>query len=292
MSKVLLFGETGMLGIAIKKVGELKSYTIIPTSLSSKYISIDIQKSEEIRNLIYNTKPELVINAAALVNIEDCEVNPQKAYLINARPVSIMAESCKKINSHFIQISTDHFFSGYGRKKHKEDSKITLLNEYARSKYAGEAFASTFEKSLIIRTNIVGFRSSTKMTFVEWVIDSLINKKEITLFDDYFTSSIHVRQLANVIFDLFEKKQNGILNVGSHDVYSKKDFVVKLAQELNLSILKTNSGKVSESTLITRAVSNGLDVSRVEEILGYNMPSLKDVILSICEEYRNHRYAI
>ncbi len=57
-----------------------------------------------------------------------------------------------------MQISTDHYFCGQGDLKHDESAPVTLLNEYARTKYAGEAFALTNPEACVIRTNVVGFR--------------------------------------------------------------------------------------------------------------------------------------
>lgn len=285
--KILLFGETGMLGQAIKQSGLASKYDIVGSSRTGVN-PFDLMDYDSISVLVSEIKPDIIINAAALVNIDKCESDPTKAYLLNARSVCGIVNAASKYNSYFIQISTDHYFTGEGKKKHTEEDRIKLINEYARTKYVGEIFALTYPKSLVIRTNIVGFRKRGESTFVEWIIKSLKSKSVITCFEDYFISSIDVRQLAFSIFKLISIKPTGILNIASSEVFSKKDFIYALAKEFNIPLSFVKNGSVFQSGLVKRAESNGLDVSKAERILGHTLPTLKEVVGSLKEEY--HRY--
>ncbi|WP_321419201.1 SDR family oxidoreductase [uncultured Methanomethylovorans sp.] len=282
----LLVGSTGMLGQALMKEMKSRGFEVIGVARSGADISCDIVDEGELSNIISSIKPQLIINSAAIVNLAKCEEKPDCAYLVNARSASIMAEISRKTGIYFIQISTDHYYTGDFNLKHTEEHPIQLINEYARTKYAAECFALAYQKSLVIRTNIVGFRNTIEaQTFLEWVIQNLKNQSPMTIFDDYFTSSIHVKQFSSALLDIIEKRSYGLLNLASRDVFSKKSFICALAHKMGYSLDNVKVGSVFDTGAVSRAESLGLDVGKAEKILGYELPTLNKVIASITEEY-------
>ncbi|PZM67283.1 SDR family oxidoreductase [Paenibacillus dendritiformis] len=285
--KILLLGATGMLGQSILKESKLRNIEICGIARNNSDLNINILEDKDLVKAVLEVYPDVIINAAALVNLAECENNPGLAYRINARPVAILAKLAATMNACLVQISTDHYYQKNRVKQHTEDHPVTLVNEYARSKYSGEMFAITAPRHLIIRTNIVGFRNKVgSPTFVEWVIESLKEKKRICLFDDFYTSSISVSQFSKVLFDLIEKGTSGVLNVASREVSSKKTFIEHLARRFDFSLDCAESGSLHMNSTIERADSLGLDVSNCEKILGYNLPELKDVIEDLFNEYQ------
>ncbi|WP_019424725.1 SDR family oxidoreductase [Paenibacillus sp. OSY-SE] len=285
--KVLLLGATGMLGQSILKESRLRNIEIYGVARADSDLNLDILDDKDLVKAVLDVYPDVIINAAALVNLAECENDPGLAYRINARPVSILAKLAATTNAYLVQVSTDHYYQKNGAEKHTEDHPITLVNEYARSKYVGEMFALTAPRHLILRTNIVGFRNKTgSPTFVEWVIESLQQKKQICLFNDFYTSSISVSQFSKVLFDLIEKGTIGILNVASREVSSKKTFIEQMARKFGFSLDCAENGSLHMNSNFARADSLGLDVSNSEKILGYRLPELKDVIEDLFNEYR------
>lgn len=284
--KYLVFGGTGLLGKALKnRINENKDICITVARNNADFC-INIQDDIKIQKLIKEQKPDVVINACAIVNHKICDENPSLAYETNARPSAILTNLAAENNFKYVYISTDGYFHGDKNVKHLETAKVLLLNEYARTKYTGEQFTLTNPNALVVRTNIVGFRGKEEPTFVEWVINSLKNNAEMTLFDDYYTSSISVSQFSIALCSLIKKNASGIINLASSEVFSKKEFIEKLANEFNFSLKNTHVGSVS-SLSSKRADSLGLDVSLAESILGYNLPTLNDVIFQLKKEYEN-----
>lgn len=285
-SKYLLIGSTGMLGKVFREVAIEKGNEIIGIARSEADITIDITNVVDLRKALDAVKPDIIVNTAAIVSLEYCENHPSEAYLINTRPSAILAEYCRKNGAYLIHISTDHFYSGDERVKHTEKNPITLLNEYARTKYLAEKLVETHHDSLIIRTNIVGFKGSAKaQSFIEWIIDSLKTGKPITIFEDYFTSSIDVCTLSRIILDFSDLHATGLINVGSRDVSSKKEFILQFASQFGYNITNVKTGTVKDLTGVRRGESLGLDVSNAECLLGYMMPRTDEVIANLHNEY-------
>jgi len=284
--KLLVCGSTGMLGQALVK--EFSQLQIEVYTLARKHadINLDFLNVEDLKQALETLDPDVVVNAVAIVDLKKCEEDPSLAYLLNARPVGVLAEYANVNNKYLVQISTDHYYFDQGNVVHNEMSPISLLNEYAKTKFAGECFALTARNSLVVRTNIVGYRRvEERPTFIEWVLKSLINKDEMMLFDNVYTSSIAVSQLAQIVYDLITAKARGVFNVASRQSVSKKEFVQRLAEKFELSTENTNVKKFQNEGKPFRATSMGLEVRKVENFLGYRMPDTVEVIERLYKDY-------
>jgi dTDP-4-dehydrorhamnose reductase len=179
--------------------------------------------------------------------------------------------------ARFVHVSADHFFSGDAASAHDERAPVRLVNEYARTKFAAEGLALAAPGALVLRTNVTGFRGwKGQPTFAEWAIDAIESRAPLTLFDDYYTSTLDSETLARATFDLIERDAAGLLNVASSQVASKLEFMHELARALGTPLPSFQRGSVR--TLRTRrAESLGLDVRRAEAILQRPLPSLREV---------------
>lgn len=281
--KILLLGSNGMLGKAIQKAAsEFSAWELVTVARSNADWCIDLTNDEEVKRCINTTKPEVVVNAAAVVNINLCEGNMENAYRVNARLCSIVAQLCEKSSAYFIQISTDHYYVGDGNAKHSEGASIQLVNEYARTKYLGECLALNNCGSVVLRTNIVGYRGvKFRPTFLEWIENSIKSEEKIFLYDDYYTSSIHVCQFARILNDIIRIRPAGIYNIAASQVTSKKEFVLKVANEVYGKEPNYAVASVARQTDAQRANSLGLSTAKAEALLGYKMPDLDKVVESI-----------
>lgn len=287
--KIAITGATGMLGQALCREGSRRNNIMVGLARSDTDFSMDIAKNGHVEQILEKISPDVVINTAAITSLIKCEHNPCGAFQVNARAVLDMANFCKSSGSYFIQISTDHYYCGDHDNKHTELTAVSLVNEYAISKYAGESFALTCSGALVVRTNIVGFRHRGPQTFIEWAIQSLKSGVRMTLFDDFYTSSIHVDAFAKALFDLLPSRIYGVLNLAASDVSTKKQFIEMLADSLELSTENTVTGSVTCLTDVRRADSLGLDVSKAEKLLGYELPTTRQVIAALADECRRKK---
>jgi dTDP-4-dehydrorhamnose reductase len=283
---LLVFGATGLLGQAIVVEAGRLGVQALGAARKGTDFDIDLTDVAQVAELFAHVSPTRVINAAASTNLDSCERDPGGAYLINARAVALIAEQCRASAASLVHISTDHFFAGDGARAHAEDSAVTLVNEYARSKYAGEGFARNLAESLVIRTNITGFRGwPGQPTFAEWAVDAILNRSPIKLFDDFYTSTIDVDSFSRLLFRLFDMRAAGVVNLASSTVSSKSDFVRELAAAFGIRLDWATIASVRDLPT-PRAESAGLDVSKAERLLGQTLPSLREVCSALVAQYR------
>ena len=287
--KYCILGSTGLLGQALIKECKSRNLNVIGVARKNADYNLDISNDIELVTFFKNNSFDVAINTVAIVNHKICDDNPALAYMVNSRPSAILAGLSKKLNFKYVYISTDGYFQGDNDKKHDESAAVSFLNEYARTKYVGEQFALSNPDSLVVRTNIVGFKGSDTPTFLEWALNAVKNQENITLFNDYFTSSISVAQFSSSLIDLINKNAKGLYNLASSEVSSKKKFIESMVHVFNLELKNAKIGSVS-SLSSKRADSLGLDVSKAEKLLGYKLPNLIGVLEKLKEEYDEIQY--
>lgn len=287
--KIIIIGSNGMLGIMLTKVLKNKGHHVLTVARNNADLQVDLLKNLDlVITYIQNEQPDIVINTAANIDLQQCEQSPGYAYLINGRVPAIFAEICHRLAIYFIQISTDHYYTGENDKQHIETEHIHLLNEYARTKYIGEILAGIHNEILIVRTNIIGFKGDRQaLTFIEWVLRSLEREQVINGFSDYYTSSIDVEHFSELLHELMLQKITGVVNIGSKDVLSKYDFILKIARGLGKEHLVNKATIESLNVNIKRAESLGLDVSKLASFVGQSkIPSSKDVVEWVLQKYK------
>jgi dTDP-4-dehydrorhamnose reductase len=229
--KVLVIGKDGQLGSELVRVIEGSRGT---SRQSGSGIFLDLTNLNSIEDIIRKEKPEVVINAAAYTNVDGCEENKREAFLINGKAVGNMARVCSATRSYFIHISTDYVFDGE-RGNYTEDDIPNPVNYYGVSKLMGEAYALSYDDSLVIRTSGV---YGIKMNFPLYVVKTLKEGGTVNCIDSYY-SPIHATLLAEAIKELIEKRAYGILNV-SGERLSRYEFALKIKKTLDIK-----SGNVS-----------------------------------------------
>jgi len=285
LNRLVVLGAGGMLGQALCRVSRTRGIEVTGVDLNGADVELDIRQDESLAAFCGSRPFDCLVNTCAIVNHAFCDQHPDEAYLLNARPSAVLANLAKEKGFKYVYVSTDGYFTGDGRDKHAEDAPMTLLNEYARTKYAGEVFATRNSEALVARTNIVGFRGKPDQpTFVEWALGALRCGEPMTLFTDYFTSSISVTQYSEALLDLIAADASGTVNVASCEVSSKAEFITALAEAFGLSLANAKSGSVKSLTASRRPDSLGLEVTKAETILGRKLPGLKEVIAQLRSE--------
>jgi dTDP-4-dehydrorhamnose reductase len=278
---LLIVGATGTLGQVVYAQARRRGLSVVAAARNGAEIAIDLEDPPSVERVFTEAAPTVAINCAALTDLEACEDDPSRAMRVNSEGVAHLARASRSRGSRLVHVSTDHFFSGDGRALHGEDAGVRLVNEYARSKYSGEAMAREIPGALVIRTNFTGWRGwRDRPTFIEWATDAIGSDAEVTGFDDYITSTIDARSLADALLDLVALGSEGLLNVGSRNAVSKFEFLKRLARRLGRSEDRIVAGSVN-TLRPPRAESAGLDVECAEALLKRRLPDVDEVIANL-----------
>lgn len=283
--KVLVIGSTGLLGQAVSAEVRSRGWPLVTAARSGADRTLDIAQSGALDDCLEEVRPDLVFNCAALTDFIQCEQDPGLAYRINARPLALIAAWSQRTGKRVVHVSTDHFFVTGGARTHDEDDRVELVNEYARSKYAAEAFALTAPRALVFRTSIVGIRGWERATLAEWAIRSVLDNAPVGLFTDAYTSSIDVGGFARAAIDIALGPAAGLFNLAAGEVYSKARFVQETAAQMGRRLDKATLVPLTADRP-RRAGSLGLDVRKAQALLHYPLPGLPAVVKAVLDEHR------
>ena len=254
---------------------DIDSVNVIPITNISDFI---------VKNLISKYNIEIVINCIGLTNVEKCEKTPSIANFLNAEIPSIIAKSCFEKNVFFVHISTDHLSDGCSPFSSEQDTP-NPINQYAVSKLKAENLVlKQNPDSLIIRTNFFGFGPKHKSSFSDVIIQALLNKEKIDLFEDVFFTPIYIQELAKVVYQLLTKKQKGIFNVVSNEKISKHEFGILIADCMDISKSLILRGSLSSrNDLVIRPKDMSLSNNKVRSIQGIEIKNLKNQIKDLIQ---------
>ncbi len=255
MKKILLTGATGLFGYNYYIYN--KKFKLIPIENKKKIklknkIKLNLLNKKKLKKKILLIKPDIIIHAAALTNIEKCESNKKLARELNIDVTNNIIECSKYLNCKLVFISTDHLFSE--RKKYfTEADKRNPLNYYAKTKKKSEdMIMANLNNFIIIRTNFFGRGPKHRKSFSDTIIDRLKKNKKIELFNDVYFNPINVRYLCSTINNLIQKNLSGIFNVTSNKAISKYEFGLLLCKEFNFNRNLIKSIKLSDKKITKR----------------------------------------
>jgi len=287
MNNILITGATGLLGSRLvpylKECGHKVVTHARTTQADYRFDLSDRVKSYENLEQI---QPKVIINLVSLTSVELCEEQVSLAYLTNTRTVENLVHWIKASgsNCHLVQISTDHLYDGTGL---NTEAEISITNNYAFSKYAGE-LAAIEVPNTILRTNFVG-RSQVhhRESLTDWVYNSITGGLNVQVLNDVYFSPLSITTLIEMIELVVQKKPVGIYNLGSHDGMSKADFDFAFAESLNLPTNTMTRITSSQAKFLKtiRPKDMRMDSSKFENMLGLKLPRLSDMMHQLAEEY-------
>jgi dTDP-4-dehydrorhamnose reductase len=249
-STLLILGASGLTGYKLMKLAgekfEVYGTYNMRTSYNKSLIKLDIKKEDNLRNVIKEVKPDIVLNTTALHNVDYCESHEQEAYDINAKAVGIIADLCNNVGSRLIHFSTDFVFDGSKQGKYFESDKPNPLSVYAKSKLAGEFQAKRCGSYSILRPSVIfgwtplevqGSTSSSgkPMNFALWVLSKLNKGEEIRVVDDQFTSPTLADMLAEVALKVAITDKNELYHVSGTSCLSRYEFTKKISDFMGYS---------------------------------------------------------
>ena len=277
----LILGSNGLLGLNLVKELKKRKKVFFTIARKNSNYNLDLKNFKKLNNFFSKYKFKIVINCAAKVNIDYCEKKFNHAKLINYKMVNFLSKMSKKFDFKLVQISTDHVYKGRKLKLNNEKSKIFSINKYAETKLLAEKSMKKLKKFLIIRTNFTGKKNNT---FLDLLIKNLKKKKLVNLFNDMYTSTLDVKTCAKIIIDLSLLQSKGIYNLGTRNMISKKDFAIYISKILKFKIYYRS---ISCNNLnISRGKNLGLNVNKIEQKLGYLLPTIKQSMRNLAKDYK------
>jgi dTDP-4-dehydrorhamnose reductase len=220
--RILLAGHKGQLGQALMSL-LTEDYDVQGIDLPEH----DITDRDEMLDLIRLVAPSLIINSAAMTNVDGCARDPALAYRVNGMGTQNLALAAADVGAEFMQISTNEVFDGTATAPYHEWAQRSPINAYGRSKLAGEWYAQNLlDRFYIVRTAWlygVGGRN-----FPHRIIELADDLPGLRVVEDEVASPTYVEDLAEAIAELLQTNAYGIYHLVNEGAVSRHEFAQAL----------------------------------------------------------------
>ena len=299
--KILITGSNGLLGQKlIHLILDHTNHQLLATSKGENRVesradfnfsSMDITDQESVLNVITKFNPDVIINTAAMTNVDACESNKDACIAMNVNGVENLVNTCLKHEIHLIHLSTDFVFDGESG-PYKETDAPNPLSFYGQSKFDSEQIIinSGLKKWSIARTIIIYgiVENMSRSNIILWAKSALEKGSVINIVDDQYRSPTYANDLAKGCLLIAEKEKNGIFHLSGKDSMSILDLVERVADFYVLE--KSNINPIKTSSLnqtAKRPAVTGFILDKANKELGYFPLSFKDGLKALTEELEN-----
>ena len=298
--KILVTGSNGLLGQKLTDAcRERNDIQLIATARGIDrynnqtgyiYESLDITNPDEVKLVMQKHKPDVVINTAAMTNVDACETEHEACDALNIHAVQYLADACNEHGTHFVHVSTDFIFDGtHGPISEEEVAKP--LSYYGNSKLQGEIVLQNTAKSwAILRTVLVYgvVKDMSRSNIVLWAKSNLESGKKLNVVDDQFRTPTLAEDLANGCLLAAQKRASGIYNISGKNFMSVFDLVYRVADfwKLDKSLINIASSEGIKQPA-KRPPITGFIINKAIKNLGYSPRSFEEGLSIINHQLTN-----
>jgi dTDP-4-dehydrorhamnose reductase len=285
--KILVTGAGGLLGsklitlLAAQADTELIATArhSLPVPANVSFHKLDITNPENIRVVFDDVRPDVVMNTAAMTQVDDCELNREVCWEQNVVSMKHLTNACDEFGIHLVHVSTDFIFDG-SHGPLTEDEKPGPVNYYGESKLEGERIVMKMKgKWAIVRTVLVyGYRPGlNRSNIVLWVKKSLEEGKNIKVVTDQFRTPTLAEDLANGCWLAAKKNATGVYHVSGSEMMTPYEIAIRTADFFKLDkslIAPTDSTQFKQPA--KRPMKTGFVIEKARKELGYKPRSFEE----------------
>lgn len=222
-ARTLLIGASGQLGRALAASFQDRALTAAAnTHVRDGHIRIDLSDAAATKAALSAVRPDLILIAGAICNVDVCEAEPVVCASTNTQGPAIVAEYARAHGAHVILFSTDHVFDGT-KSEYVETDAVNPLNVYARSKALAESAVRDLvpDRHLIIRTSWVYGPDWQRRNFALRLIDRLRAGERVAVPSDQWGSPTHTHDVAAATRYLVDRGESGTFHATGPELFSR-----------------------------------------------------------------------
>jgi dTDP-4-dehydrorhamnose reductase len=240
--KIAIIGPNGRLGAALVREYQ-RDYEVTSYDRSQ----FDLGQIDHVRSVLCKAKFELLINCAALTNVDYCESHREEAFVVNAETPRLLAEIANEKSARLVHFSTDYVFDGKKTGPYVEEDKAVPLSVYGESKLEGERrVLDASSQHLVVRLSWVF--GPDKPSFIDQIIQRARENDVITAVADKFSAPTYTINVGGWLRLAIDKNANGTLHLANNGGCSWQEwaqYAIDVCRSLGLPLKAERVGAVS-----------------------------------------------
>ncbi len=207
--KLVILGSGGRLGAALQRILRGEGHDVA----GFNHRELDLGSTEAISQALEPLRFDVLINSAALTNVDYCETHEAEAMRVNAEAVREIAQICARKKARLIHISTDYVFDGRASTPYHEEDAAAPISVYGESKRRGETAALEVDSgNLVVRVSWVF--GPDRPSFVDGVLKRALESEKVEAIGDKYATPTYTLDIAGHLRPfLSEVREGGLLHL-------------------------------------------------------------------------------
>lgn len=265
------------------------SFDVVPIT----HEAADCTNANAVRAILLATQPQIAINCAAYVRVDDCEDHPDEAFRVNAIGAFNIARSCAELNALCVYVSTDYVFDGLKESFYLESDSPSPINVYGTSKLAGEHLVrQAAPRWLIVRMASLFGKTGARGkggNFIETILSKAKTGESLRVVSDVKMSPTYTRDAADALAAILKNGTIGHLHLVNSGACTWYEFAKEI---LALTGLANQVVPISSPTHhATRPKNSSLRSDRLNGLIKYDLRSWQEALAAYLAE-KGHIQAI
>lgn len=232
--RILIIAANGQLGVDATEYFK-KKHEVIPF----KDVELDITDKEKLFKTFADKKPDMVLNCAAITNVDGCETNQGLAFKVNGEGAGNVAEAAEAAGAALVHISTDYVFAGNGTKPYKETDPTAPNTAYGKSKLEGERLVQEkCKKHFIMRT--AWLYGPNGNNFFKTMVRIGGEKGQVGVVTDQVGNPTTTFELIRIIDAVIKTEKYGIYHSTCEGICSWNEFAREIFRQTKMDVKVSN----------------------------------------------------
>lgn len=236
--KIAITGAAGLFGSGLVRVFG-RHHEVTPLS----HADLDITKRDDVRAAFHRIAPQLVIHPAGTPDIDLCEADPSKGFLLNFHGTRNVMDGAQEVGAAVAFISTDAVFDGKKQSPYTEADATIPPTVYGRTKLRAEQFVLTGPDNFVFRVSALF--GPGKTNFVQKVLESIRAGKEVVVASDQLGSATYTLDAAEIIMGVVEAQRPGLYHLSNQGACTRLELAQRAAEYAGLDMRRV-MGKPSD----------------------------------------------
>jgi dTDP-4-dehydrorhamnose reductase len=272
--KLLITGASGLYGSKLAQLALAQGYEVYSSdiqgfSVFGNFVKLDISGKEQVDAVFKSIKPDIVVHAATLTDVDKCETNKELAWKVNVEGTKNIVNASHAAGSFLIYISTDYVFGGE-KGYYKETDKPNPIQYYGITKLKAEEIVQTQKEYFIARPSVIygSTPAAGKVNFALWLIESLRKGQRVKIVTDQWNTPTLNTNLAEMTLEVAERRLTGIYHMCGATRVSRMEFATMIADAFDLDKTLIDTAYSAQFTWpAKRPMDSSLDTSKAQRAL-------------------------
>jgi len=271
--KLLITGASGLFGsklarLAVDRNFEVYSCDVQELPVCGNFVKFDVSNKGMVDSVFGRVKPDVVVHAATLTDVDKCETNKELAWKVNVEGTKNVVDAANAAGSFIIYVSTDYVFNGE-KGRYTENDIPDPIQYYGLTKLKAEEIVKTQAEYFIARPSVIygATPAAGKINFALWVIETLRKEERIRIVTDQWNTPTLNSNLAEMTLEIVDRRLTGTFHLCGATRVSRIEFAKSIADTFGLNKGLIDPAVSSQFTWAAkRPMDSSLDTTKAQQV--------------------------